>query len=139
METKCKQLSLDNIKKKKIWNMRIVSLLIQLEEKEDWHCSGHRKLASWNYSQFHIHAQVTEADLNSSWYLTGFYENPDSSKRHQSSSLLLNLNNVAWKMWCVIYDFNKSLLNRRYGKVIQGQLDRLNNFRMHWQGMDYMI
>ncbi|XP_042951290.1 uncharacterized protein LOC122285342 [Carya illinoinensis] len=70
------------------------------------------KVEIQTFSKFHIHAKVTEEEENvESWCLTGFYGNPDVSKRHESWNLLTTLLVPSDKGWLVLGDFNEILSN----------------------------
>lgn len=65
-----------------------------------------------NFSKFHTHAKVTEeGEEVEPWWLTGFYGQPDVSKRHESWTLLRSLKVPSDKGWLLLGDFNDILSN----------------------------
>jgi hypothetical protein len=60
-----------------------------------------------NYSQRHINAVVKRRGDGFSWKLTGFYGDPDSSKRKESWALLKHLKSFEPEPWLCVGDFNE--------------------------------
>uniref|UniRef100_A0A7N2R7P6 DUF4283 domain-containing protein n=1 Tax=Quercus lobata TaxID=97700 RepID=A0A7N2R7P6_QUELO len=61
------------------------------------------------YSLRHIDVIVNEEGGNKRWRFTGFYGNPEMSKREESWSLIRNLSNRCDLPWVIIGDFNELL------------------------------
>ena len=59
-----------------------------------------------NYSSSHIDAFV-DGGVDGWWHLTGFYGNLETSRCHESWSLLKSLSNYSQLPWLVIGDFNE--------------------------------
>lgn len=59
------------------------------------------------YSKFHIHGFISKDDKG--WYPTGFYGQPEVSKRNESWSLLSSLCNTGDRPWLVLGDFNETV------------------------------
>lgn len=60
-----------------------------------------------NLSNYHINTKVTDDTIGSKWFLTGFYDIPETSKRANSWSLLGRINQELEVGWCIIGDFNE--------------------------------
>jgi hypothetical protein len=60
-----------------------------------------------NYLRRHINAIVKRRDDGFSWKLTGFYGDPDSSKRKKSWALLKHLKSFVLEPWLCVGDFNE--------------------------------
>lgn len=60
-----------------------------------------------NLSNYHINTKVTDDTIGSEWFLTSFYDIPETSKRENSWSLLGRINQEPEVGWCIIGDFNK--------------------------------
>ncbi|XP_042954684.1 uncharacterized protein LOC122291103 [Carya illinoinensis] len=59
-----------------------------------------------------VNYEVTEEDENvDPWWLTGFYGNPDVSKRHESWNLLRSLQGPSEKGWLILGDLNEIISN----------------------------
>lgn len=60
-----------------------------------------------NFCKHHVHAKISY-DLNHQpWFLTGFYSNQETNKRHESWKLLAKIGEDTGKLWCIVGDFNK--------------------------------
>ena len=57
------------------------------------------------YSMSHIDAFVDGGEGVGWWWLTGFYGNPDTAKRHESWSLLRSIKDMSQLPWIAIGDF----------------------------------
>jgi hypothetical protein len=62
-----------------------------------------------NYSQNHISAEVKKAEVGVPWMLTGFYGQPDPSKRSETWDLLSLIKQNISGPWTCIGDFNEIL------------------------------
>ncbi|XP_059458269.1 uncharacterized protein LOC132187853 [Corylus avellana] len=60
-----------------------------------------------NYSRMHINAVVKTVEGTSGWKLTGFYGQPDWTKRHESWALLRHLKQFSPFPWLCIGDYNE--------------------------------
>ncbi|KAF8412704.1 hypothetical protein HHK36_000672 [Tetracentron sinense] len=81
-----------------------------------------------NYSQTHIDALIILGQ-NSEWRLTGFYGNPDSSKRKESWALLKMLGHLCMKPWICMSDLNEILSsNEKQGGKCRNQ-QKMMEFR----------
>ena len=65
------------------------------------------KLDVQTYSETHIDALVDGGSEYGWWHLTGFYDNPNTSKRPESWEKLKLLRNTSALPWLVIGDFNE--------------------------------
>ena len=72
------------------------------------------------YSHSHIDAWIDGGDGIGWWHLTGFYGEPDTSKRWESWQILKHLHGTSSLPWLAIGDFNEitSMAERR-GEVIE--------------------
>ena len=61
-----------------------------------------------SFSQFHINALVHGGSENT-WCLTGFYSEPDTSRRIEGWNMLRMLNSKPKLPWCCFGDFNELL------------------------------
>ncbi|KAL7158395.1 hypothetical protein ABFS83_02G140200 [Erythranthe nasuta] len=64
-----------------------------------------------SYSQNHIDVEVSCLSTNFKWRCTGFYGQPDQSRRHLSWSLLRHLHTRSELPWIIGGDFNEVLCN----------------------------
>ncbi|XP_059446325.1 uncharacterized protein LOC132177864 [Corylus avellana] len=62
-----------------------------------------------NYSRRHINATIRSEYGAQPWTLTGFYGNPDVSKRKESWNLLQHLRSLSCNKWMCVGDFNEIL------------------------------
>ncbi|XP_059436514.1 uncharacterized protein LOC132169501 [Corylus avellana] len=62
-----------------------------------------------NYSRWHINAVFNSVSGTQAWKFTGFYGNPNASKRQESWSLLNYLQSFAPTPWLCAGDFNEIL------------------------------
>ena len=78
------------------------------------------KVTIQNYSQHHINAVVASNGAMPDWKFTGFYGNPDTTKRNESWDLLRHLNNFQPTPWLCMGDFNEIVnLSEKKGTVIR--------------------
>jgi hypothetical protein len=69
-----------------------------------------------NYSRQHINAKVCSSPTNMVWKFTGFYGQPDASKRMEAWNLLRFISRMEPSPWLCLGDFNEILsLNEKYG------------------------
>lgn len=61
-----------------------------------------------NYSNHHIHLQIHLNNTDFKWFLIGFYDHPETSKRKETWALLSQIHQVG-EPWCFIGDFNEIL------------------------------
>ena len=66
----------------------------------------------------YIDGIVNEGSTSNKWHMTGFYGNPDTSRRVESWKLLNSLSAISPLPWLVIVDFNEIKLASE--KVLQG-------------------
>ncbi|XVE72066.1 hypothetical protein DITRI_Ditri11bG0008900 [Diplodiscus trichospermus] len=64
-----------------------------------------------SFSRSHINAKVNSPDGNRRWRITGFYGEPDHSKRHISWYLMRQLARVNSLPWLIVGDFNELTAN----------------------------
>ena len=60
-----------------------------------------------SYSDSHIDAIVGQGDDGQEWRLTGFYDNPETSKKEESWLLLKRLSRLNSMPWVCLGDFNE--------------------------------
>ena len=60
-----------------------------------------------SYSDSHIDAIVGQRDNGQEWILTGFYDNPETSKNEESWLLLKRLSRLNSMSWVCLGDFNE--------------------------------
>ena len=65
------------------------------------------KLEVQTFSQSHIDALVDGGAEYGWWHLTGFYGNPETSKRHEPWATMKHLGTTSSLPWLVIGDFNE--------------------------------
>jgi exonuclease III len=83
-----------------------------------------------NYTRKHISAVVHFPDRSKSWRLTGFYGNPDWTKRYESWTLLRHLKLYEPDAWLCIGDFNEIIdQNEKWGGVFRSE-NQMMQFRL---------
>ncbi|XP_035544552.1 uncharacterized protein LOC118347963 [Juglans regia] len=90
-----------------------------------------------NYSQWHINLWVKGRRGEDDWLLTGFYGNPDASKREKSWELLKELKPQEGIAWCVVGDFNEIISqDEKVGgrERSEGQMTRFRE-GLEWAGL----
>lgn len=60
-----------------------------------------------NFSACHIHMLIKSSKNSLCWHLTGFYGNPETSKRYESWQSLSKIIEYVKAPWCVVGDFNE--------------------------------
>lgn len=60
-----------------------------------------------NYSVHHTHLRIHESNPNILWFLSDFYDHPETNKRKESWSLLSRVHQEPNALWCVIGNFNE--------------------------------
>ena len=60
-----------------------------------------------SYSDSHIDAIIGQGDDGQEWRLTGFYDNPETSKKEESWLLLKRLSRLNSMSWVCLGDFNE--------------------------------
>lgn len=69
-----------------------------------------------NYSRRHINAKVCSSPGGPSWKLTGFYGQPEASKRQEAWNLLRHIAHMEPIPWICLGDFNEILCsNEKFG------------------------
>ena len=76
------------------------------------------KMQVLSSSLSYIDGIVNEGSTSNKWHMTGFYGNPDTSRRVESWKLLNSLSAISPLPWLVIVDFNEIKLASE--KVLQG-------------------
>jgi hypothetical protein len=91
-----------------------------------------------NFSRRHISAEVQMETNGNTWYLTGFYGQPDVGKRHEAWSLLRHLRLLSLNAWLCVGDFNEIMEeSEKFGgpRKPQGQMgifcDTLRDCLLH--------
>jgi hypothetical protein len=83
-----------------------------------------------NYTRKHISAVVYFSDRSKSWRLTGFYGNPDWTKRYESWTLLRHLKLYEPDAWLCIGDFNEIIdQTEKWGGVFRSE-NQMMQFRL---------
>lgn len=82
-----------------------------------------------SYSKNHIDATVQLNNQTDMWRFTGFYGEPDTSKRKRTWNLLKRLVEVSYRDWVCMGDFNEVLLSheKRGGGIMPEW--RMRDFR----------
>lgn len=65
------------------------------------------KVEVQTFSQSHVDAIVDSGGDVGCWHLTGFYGNPDTTKRHESWAKLKHLKGTSALPWLANGDFNE--------------------------------
>ena len=65
-----------------------------------------------SFSKSHIDTIINQNDGSQSWRFTGFYGNPDTSKREESWLLLKSFSSINTLSWVCIRDFNELMHSR---------------------------
>lgn len=60
-----------------------------------------------SYSDSHIDAIIDNGEVGQQWHITGFYGNPETSKREESRLLLKRLSTLNSLQWVCLRDFNE--------------------------------
>ena len=99
------------------------------------------------FSPWHIDVIVNEEDGKKRWRFTGFYGNPETSKRDESWALIKNLSSKCELPWVIIGDFNELLhANEKEGgnvrpegqmKVFRDAIDSCELREMGYSGSDF--
>ncbi|GMI79095.1 hypothetical protein HRI_001578800 [Hibiscus trionum] len=75
-----------------------------------------------SYSVRHIDVEIKDEDTGSTWRCTGFYGNPETSRRMESWNLLRSLDDSPDMPWLVIGDFNEILFaGEKQGGLLRNQ------------------
>ena len=61
-----------------------------------------------SFSKYHIDA-IVNGGTDNAWRLTGFYGEPETSRRHEGWVMLRMLSSKPKLPWCCIADFNELL------------------------------
>lgn len=122
IETKLDNEKTDRIKQRLHFDGRLT--INSLGRKGDlamlWKSNAHTEILS--YSQRHILACITEVNNNFSWWITGFYEELESSRRELSWRLLELLQSSSRIAWFVVGDFNAILFQHvKVGRKSQSE------------------
>ena len=92
-----------------------------------WTCEINLEIKS--FSGNHIDAIVREADNNSMWRITGFYNHPETHKRYESWHLLCFLHSQFQLPWLCLRDFNEILsMHEKAGGFARSQ-QQMDGFR----------
>lgn len=100
-----------------------------------------------NFSQHHIHAKINNQASSKLWFLTMFYGNPNTNRRHESWDLFTKIKEYSKAPQCVLGDFNEiTHQEKKYGKILRPD-KQMNNFRttlessglfdLGWKGQKY--
>jgi hypothetical protein len=85
-----------------------------------------RDVKIFNFSRFHINALVKGVGGSPDWLITGFYGQPDCSKRYETWALHKHLKLLFTGPWLVFRDFNEILDHgEKMGRVLrrEAQMD----------------
>ena len=92
---------------------------------ETWSCSGRRE-SQWRSKHTPHHTLMLWLMLGW-WHYTGFYGNPETTKRHEPWAKLKHLKGTSTLPWLEIGDFNEivGLLEKEGGSTrLRQQMDR---------------
>ena len=81
-----------------------------------------------NYSRWHINAVVKEDNDNVKWKLTGFYRQPDWTKKQESWDLLCHLRMFQLGPWLCCGDFNEILAQHEKSGGASRKEAQMENF-----------
>jgi hypothetical protein len=82
-----------------------------------------------NFSKSHINATVKASDGYEEWKLTGFYDNPDHTKRKESWELLQHLKSYSPQPWLCLGDFNEILCQQEKVGAVSRRENQMEQFR----------
>lgn len=79
------------------------------------------------YSRRHINAIIKVSEMHKQWKFTGFYGNPDSSKRQESWELMKHLKQFSPQPWLCVGDFNEIIdQSKKEGAILrkEGEMEK---------------
>ncbi|KAF5475672.1 hypothetical protein F2P56_007452 [Juglans regia] len=129
METKCSRNRIESLKKS-----------LKLDNSFVIDCKGRKgglaflwrdevEAVVHTYTQHHISLMVKGAEGGKEWLLTGFYGNPNTSRRKESWQLLQAINPGSLIGWVCVGDFNEILnFNEKWGGALRPK-NQIDEFR----------